>query len=123
MIESLKSVTPISIEVLTKKGEMSIRWADEVTHVYSLFGLRKNCPCVMCRGGHELMDQFEPGFFLVDPSLTTGGKDLRIEKILPIGHHAIRIYWSDGHNEGMLRYENLRYWGEWIERNKNSDQE
>lgn len=119
MNQSLMSVTPISIDVSTTDGKLSIQWADGHAHQFTLFGLRKNCPCVMCRGGHELMDQFEPGFFLVDPSEAPGGSTLSIQKILPIGHHAIRIYWSDGHNDGMYRYENLRYWGEWIE-NKQS---
>ena len=35
---------------------------------YPLYGLRKNCPCVMCRGGHDQMQNFEPeAFFLENP--------------------------------------------------------
>lgn len=118
MNHSLKSIVPVSIDVSTSDRIMKIQWADGVTHLFTLFGLRKNCPCVMCRGGHEKMDQFEPGFFLVDPLKTPGASDLIIQKIQPMGHHAVRMYWSDGHNDGMYRYENLRFWGEWIERHK-----
>lgn len=117
MTESNQRITPVSVDVETAQGVMHISWADGKTHTYPLFGLRKNCPCVMCSGGHELMDKFEPGFFLVDPS-TLPATSVSILSIKPIGHHALRISWSDGHNEGMYRYENLRYWGEWIEEHR-----
>lgn len=120
MKESNQRITPVSVDVASSDGLMHISWADGKIHSFSLFGLRKNCPCVMCRGGHELMDQFEPGFFLVDRA-TLQASSIQILQIIPVGHHALRIFWSDGHNEGMYRYENLRYWGDWIEEHRNGD--
>lgn len=105
--------TPVSIEVENSAQQLAITWNDGVRDVFSLFGLRRNCPCVMCRGGHELMDRFEPGLFLVEGEVARKA-GYRILGIRQIGHHAIRIEWNDGHDDGMYRFENLRYWGAWI---------
>src|SRR5699024_11365481 len=70
---------------------------------YSLFGLRKNCPCVSCRGGHSRMGQFERSFFFAEPT-----QHYEIIDIRQVGHHAVKIEWNDGHNTGMYQWETLR---------------
>lgn len=85
------------------EGEMHVTWRDGHHSVYSLFGLRKNCPCVMCRGGHGEMGQFDRSLFHVEPNRT-----YTVEEIDRIGNHAIRIHWSDGHSNGMYQWETLR---------------
>lgn len=98
-----EETTAVGIDVDNKAQQLEIRWKDGHTSIFPLFGLRKNCPCVMCRGGHDKMNQFQPqAFFLKDPP-TININDLKVT-----GNHAIQIFWSDGHNSGMYRWETLR---------------
>lgn len=95
---------PKEVEVRNSDQEFYIRWADGHESEYSLFGLRKNCPCVMCRGGHSKMGSFDKSLFKVDPP----PQHFEVEDVKQIGNHAIRFYWSDGHNSGMYQWETLR---------------
>lgn len=94
---------PKSVEVRSSDRELYIAWADGHESCYPFFGLRKNCPCVECRGGHASMGDFDKSLFKVEPT-----RDYTIEEIRQIGNHAIRIYWSDGHSNGMYQWETLR---------------
>lgn len=95
--------TPKEIEVDNSGQRLTIVWADGHHSVYPLFGLRKNCPCVMCRGGHSSMGSYDRQLFLVEPA-----RHYEINDIKQIGNHAIKIFWSDGHNNGMYQWETLR---------------
>jgi DUF971 family protein len=94
---------PTEIEVRNSEQELFIRWADGHESVYPLFGLRKNCPCVTCRGGHAHMSTFDRSLFFVEPT-----HNYIIEEVKQIGNHAIRITWNDTHNSGMYQWERLR---------------
>lgn len=94
---------PISIEVRNSDEEFEIQWSDDHRSIYPLFGLRKNCPCAECRGGHERMGYFDRSLFFVSPN-----EHYRVEDIRQIGNHAIQITWNDGHNTGMYQWETLR---------------
>lgn len=104
-----KRYNPKSVDVSNSDQELTVVWQDEETTIFPLFGLRKNCPCVACRGGHDKMGQFEPELFFVDPP-----RKFSIVKAEPIGKHALKITWDDGHNSGMYRWELLRHMGETI---------
>lgn len=97
------SVVPVSVEVDNKGQLLQIEWADDHVSEYPLFGLRKNCPCVMCRGGHSQMGQFEMELFFVEPT-----RHYEINDIKQIGNHALKITWNDGHDTGMYRWDLLR---------------
>lgn len=98
------STTATGIEVSNEEQTLKIKWEDGITSTYPLYGLRKNCPCVMCRGGHDRMNTFEPeAFFIDNPPL------MNITNINQVGNHAIQIVWIDGHNSGMYRWETLRW--------------
>lgn len=93
-----KITVNISEQILT------ILWDDGHISNYPLDGLRRACPCVTCMGGHENMGKkVDPAIFLEEPQ-----KYWEIKEISPIGNYAIQIYWSDGHNEGIYRWEALR---------------
>lgn len=96
-------IKPTDIEVSNSDQVLTINWADGHTSEYPLFGLRKNCPCVTCRGGHGNMNQFDRSLFLVEPT-----QRYEVESIKQIGNHAIQIIWNDGHNTGMYQWETLR---------------
>lgn len=103
--------TPVSIDVGNSEQKLTIEWGDGHITVLSLFGLRKNCPCVSCRGGHERMGHFEPSLFLVDPT-----RHFEAIKAEPIGNHALKIKWNDGHDSGMYRWELIRYMDESVQK-------
>lgn len=101
--EPQKRVTPVSVEVANEDQILEVKWADGHRSIYPLYGLRKNCPCVVCRGGHSEMGRFEMKLFFVDPP-----SKVRITSLESVGNHALRISWDDGHNTGMYRWDLLR---------------
>lgn len=104
---------PVSIDVGNSEQIFTVKWADGHITEFPLFGLRKNCPCVTCRGGHELMGRYEPQLFMVKPT--------RVYKVVsadPVGNHALKITWDDGHNAGMYKWELLRHMDESVEKLK-----
>lgn len=106
-----KRYTPVSIDVGNSEQRLTIEWGDGHKSELSLFGLRKNCPCVSCRGGHELMGRYEPQLFLVEPT-----RVFTIVGAEPVGNHALKINWDDGHNAGMYRWELLRHMDESVQK-------
>lgn len=95
--------TPREVEVRNSDQEFYIKWGDGHESVYSLFGLRKNCPCVECRGGHGKMGSFDKSLFDVKAT-----QHFEVEDVKQVGNHAIRIFWNDGHSNGMYQWETLR---------------
>ncbi|MCC5906086.1 MAG: DUF971 domain-containing protein [Balneolaceae bacterium] len=102
-----KRFIPVSVDVGNSEQTLTLGWADGHQSKFSLFGLRKNCPCVSCRGGHDMMGLFEPQLFLVEPTQT-----FKIISAESIGNHALKITWDDGHNAGMYRWDLLRHMDE-----------
>jgi len=75
-----------------------IRWKDGKQCTYDLLTLRRNCPCAVCRGGHE-----------VDSVRTTGNiESIGFSGYKKVGRYALQITWSDGHNEGIYSLDELR---------------
>lgn len=103
--------TPASVDVSNSEQVFTVKWADGHISEFSLFGLRKNCPCVACRGGHENMGRFEPKLFKVKPTRT-----YKILNAETVGNHALKITWDDGHNSGMFRWDLLRQMDEAVEK-------
>jgi len=92
-----------SIDVGNSEQVIEFVWSDGLQTKLPLFGLRKNCPCVECRGGHDRMGTYELQLFFVDPL-----REYRILKAEVVGNHALKIHWDDGHTTGMYRWELLR---------------
>ena len=108
-----KRYKPISVDIANTDQTLTIEWADGHKSEFSLFGLRKNCPCVECRGGHSQMGQFEPQLFLVEPT-----RMYKIVSAEQIGNHALKIVWNDGHSSGMYRWDLLRHMDESVQQFK-----
>lgn len=108
-----KRFKPVSVDVTNFDQILTIKWADGHTSEFPLFGLRKNCPCVECRGGHSQMGQFEPQLFLMEPQRT-----YKIVSAEQVGNHALKITWDDGHNAGMYRWDLLRHMDESVQKLK-----
>jgi DUF971 family protein len=98
---------PEHIAISKSKG-IQIDWKDGHHSQYSLGYLRDECPCASCTGAHGTEPQktnyAEPPstpFQMFKPTL----KMLNVEAV---GHYAIKIDWSDGHNTGIYSYDHLR---------------
>jgi len=101
---------PEHIAISKSKG-IQIDWKDNHHSQYSLGYLRDECPCATCTGAHGTEPQKSSyssapsgaanPFKMFQPTL----KMLHVEQV---GHYAIRIEWSDGHNTGIYSWEHLR---------------
>ena len=75
-----------------------IEWDDSQRCKYSLLDLRKNCPCAICAGGHDL-----------DAERTTGSiRRIKLNSWNHIGRYALQFHWSDGHHDGFYTYQMLK---------------
>ena len=92
------------ISVNTAEQTMTIIWADEHLTEFPLEGLRLACPCVECAGGHEQMGKpFNPALFNIPAAQIWQINDLQ-----EVGNYALQIFWGDGHNTGIYKWESLR---------------
>ena len=105
MIET--QAEPDHIAISRSKG-IQIDWKDGHHSTYTLEYLRDECPCATCTGAHgtepEKSNYSAPQgnpFQLFKPTL----KMLNVEAV---GHYAVRIDWSDGHNTGIYSFDHLR---------------
>lgn len=102
-------VDPEHIAISKSKG-IKIDWNDGHRSEYALAYLRDECPCASCTGAHGTEPQKSNysaqqaaanPFQMFQPRL----KMLNVEEV---GHYAIRIQWSDGHNTGIYSFDHLR---------------
>lgn len=100
------------ISVDHEQQTLSITWADGVVSEFPLDALRRVCPCVYCRGGHEFMGQkMDAQELLRPPKLTR-----KVTSIKPIGNYALQFTWGDGHNSGLYQFIALRQlWEDYVE--------
>ncbi len=95
---------PTDITVLSKEKELHIIWKDGHKSRFPFGGLRKNCPCVFCQGGHgEMGKPMDPIQFIADTP-----ERLKLNNLKPSGNYALHMFWSDGHSTGIYRYQYLR---------------
>lgn len=92
------------ISVNTEEQTLTIMWADEHRSIYPLEGLRLACPCVECAGGHDNMGRaVDPAIFKQSPT-----QKWTVNNMQEVGNYAVQIFWGDGHNTGIYRWESLR---------------
>jgi DUF971 family protein len=98
---------PEHIAISKSKG-VTIDWKDGHKSTYTLGWLRDECPCASCTGAHGTEPQkssySQPAagpFQLYKPAL-------RMNRVEPVGHYAIRIEWNDGHTTGIYSWDHLR---------------
>ncbi len=92
------------VSVNSAEQIMTIEWGDGHRSAYSLDGLRRACPCVECAGGHDKMGMpADPSVFRETPR-----RKWKIMDLHEVGNYAVQIFWEDGHNTGLYRWEYLR---------------
>jgi DUF971 family protein len=98
---------PEHIAISKSKG-ITIDWKDGHSSEYSLAWLRDECPCAGCTGAHGTEPQ-KTSYSNADTSPFQMYKPtLKMNNVEPVGHYAVRIYWSDGHQAGIYSWHHLR---------------
>jgi DUF971 family protein len=100
----MNKVKPTGITADRNERVLKISWNDGHESTYPFAGLRAECPCAECKGGHEHMGQ-PPNPYAIRETPNEG---INIENIEAVGSYAIGIQWSDGHRAGIYAWEFLR---------------
>ena len=82
---------------------LAIVWNDSKDSFIEHKTLREGCPCANCSGESDVFGNVYKG----EVSLETPKKYM-IDGYINIGHYAIRIMWSDGHNAGIYSFDFLK---------------
>ncbi|MEE8105042.1 MAG: DUF971 domain-containing protein [Planctomycetota bacterium] len=81
---------------------LGITWKDGDKSLYNVRELRLSCPCAAC------VDEIT-GKKLLDAARIPD--DVKPVRIVGVGHYAIKIDWSDGHDTGIYTFKRLRKMG------------
>jgi DUF971 family protein len=98
------SVKPVGVTAVKAERILQIEWSDGHTSRLPYAGLRANCPCVECKGGHLHMGTPADLELMRQPPES----DVTIEQIQAVGSYALQFQWSDGHYTGIYTWEYLR---------------
>lgn len=89
--------TPIEIEKV--ENGLRVTWSDGHQAIYPYRYLRENCRCASCI--HEWS-----GEKLIKPGSIP--ENIAPTHIQAVGHYAISIHWSDGHDTGIYAFDLLK---------------
>ncbi len=93
-----RSAKPVEIKKIENAG-IRIQWDDGHEGIYPNAYLRIKCRCASCV-------QEWTGEVLIQPEAIPA--DITSKQIRPVGHYAIHISWSDGHDTGIYAFDMLR---------------
>jgi len=95
---------PREIDLKKDRG-LTIRWADDTVSYYSINYLRRMSPSADMR---QLREEVERNPLTVLPSSSSDSGPLVATDAELVGHYAIRIRFSDGHDTGIYSWAYLR---------------
>jgi len=95
---------PVHIEVERERGIL-FRWSDGTERFLAVALLRRQSPSADMR---ELRAEMARNPFTVLPAGQAAQGALRIDAVEPVGHYALRIRFSDGHDTGIYTWSYLR---------------
>ncbi|MCX5651314.1 MAG: DUF971 domain-containing protein [Planctomycetota bacterium] len=93
---------PLHIDLDRERG-MTLSWDDGSAAFVSTAVLRRESPSADAR---ELRAEMSRNPFTVLPASKAEGP-LRIDAVEPVGHYALRIRFSDGHDTGIYTWKYL----------------
>ncbi|KXW59379.1 gamma-butyrobetaine hydroxylase-like domain-containing protein [Ferrovum myxofaciens] len=104
---------PTEITLQQISGVLDITFSDGHQYHFPIEFLRVRSPSAEVRG-------HGPG----QETLQTGKRQVGIQEILPVGHYAIQIHFTDGHNTGIYSWDYLldlglhqeEYWADYLNR-------
>ncbi|MEN7343575.1 MAG: DUF971 domain-containing protein [Pseudomonadota bacterium] len=95
------SDVPVNIRLRKQSACLTLEYGDGTSHDLSFEYLRVNSPSAEVQGHHP--DQ---------AVLQHGKRNVRITRIEPVGHYALKLIFSDGHQTGLYSWTLLRRLGE-----------
>lgn len=93
---------PRSVELLADEGMLCVRWSDGTQSRYDLDGLRRSCPCALCREAREHSDELS---LLSGEAVSATAEAQRVDFV---GRYGLRIQWADGHDQGIYTFDFFR---------------
>lgn len=93
-----RNAVPVKIENLKGEG-IRFTWSDQHQALYPYVYLRERCRCASCI--HEWS-----GEKLILPGSIP--ENIAPTQIEAVGHYAISIHWSDGHDTGIYPFDLLK---------------
>ncbi len=96
-------VTPADIKLSLSAQTLAVDWQDGHRSEFELGRLRRVCPCATCRKERDT-----PPTSLRILNLPAGVGKIEVIDAELMGHYAINLKWSDGHNSGIYDYKFLR---------------
>jgi DUF971 family protein len=100
---------PVHLDLARDRG-LTIRWEDGVAHMLPITTLRRHSPSADQR---ELRAEMARNPLTVLPANRGASQGpLRADAVEPVGHYALRIRFSDGHDTGIYTWRHLRELGE-----------
>jgi DUF971 family protein len=96
---------PNAIVLHARSQMLELRWTDETKAWLASRTLRAACPCSACEATRIAAKR--------DTDCMSGSEDewspnIDFSAIEPVGHYAIRIVFSDGHDRGIYPWTYLR---------------
>ena len=91
-----RTEAPSELKVARDRRTLTVTWADGARDAFSAEFLRVLSPSAEVRGHSE-----------ADRKTMAGKRDVTISDLQPIGHYAIRIVFSDGHDTGLFSWSYL----------------
>ena len=82
---------------------LAILWNDNTDSLISYKTLRNACPCAYCSGETDVFGNVYMGEGIRKTELA-----YELNKIEPVGHYAIRMYWKDNHDSGIYPLDLLK---------------
>lgn len=98
---------PLHLDLDRERG-LTIDWSDGARILLSIAVLRRHSPSADQR---ELRAEMARNPLTVLPSSSQSSGPLRAEAVEPVGHYALRIRFSDGHDTGIYTWKYLRELG------------
>lgn len=88
-------------KVITKSdpSRLTVEWQDGATTALSAVELRGICPCAWCVDEHTGVRRYDP---------STTPLDIETRDVSLVGHYALAVGFSDGHDTGIFTYRQLR---------------
>tara|TARA_Y100000996_G_C22175946_1_gene500663 strand:- start:137 stop:457 length:321 start_codon:yes stop_codon:yes gene_type:complete len=80
-----------------------LQWEDQSNSIVPLKPLRDNCPCANCSGETDVFGNLYKG-----PPQSMNDNSYIVSGIQPIGYYALRIFWKDGHSDGIFSFKFLK---------------
>ena len=87
---------PIEVHVSQDKRELSLHYAGGLVRVLQAEYLRVESPSAEVRGHHPS-----------ERKTVFGKRDVTLAALEPVGHYALRIRFSDGHDTGLYAWSYL----------------